>query len=58
MQKNGLVYLIHTYIYKYIYKIVEEFINNAHLQFRQNIYIRDANVYIYIYIRDANYVVT
>ena len=49
MQKNGLVYLIHTYIYKLrksslkeklknIYKIVDGFINNVYLQSRQNIH--------------------
>ncbi len=47
--KIGLVYLIHTYIYKLrksslkekpkITKIVDGFINNVYLQSRQNIYI-------------------
>jgi hypothetical protein len=52
MQKNGLVYLIHTYIYKLrksllkeqlknICKIVDGFINNAYLLSRQNIYINE-----------------
>jgi len=53
MQKNGLVYLIHTYIYKLSHhlkgnckylqnlrRIYIIYINNPHLQFHQNIYIR------------------